>query len=100
MSTTENAPVSKPILGMAAFPKLAPGDRIRVTERVVTIDRTWVTHVEGEIVSCRPESTGSWFAHGKNDKLWLLRVRIRKQDGEISTLNIDQNTEIEILNKK
>lgn len=85
------------MLGMAAFPKLVPGDRVRVTGRVVTIDSTWVNTVEGEVISCEPESTGSWFAHGKNDKLWLLRVRLRKADGEISTLNIDQNTEIEIL---
>lgn len=100
MSTIENAPAYKPMLGMVAFPKLATGDRIRVTQRVVTIDRTWVTQVEGEVVACTPESTGSWFAHGKNDRLWLLRVRLRKQDGEISVLNIDQNSEIEILGKK
>jgi hypothetical protein len=87
------------MLGMAAFPKLSPGDRIRVTERVVGYDRTWITHVEGEVVSCQPETTGSWFAHGKHDKLWLLRIRLRKADGEISALNIDQNTEIEILQK-
>lgn len=86
---------TQPQLGLAAFPQLAPGDRIRVTQRVVTLDRTWVNQVEGEVVSAQPETTGSWFAHGKNDKLWLLRVRLRKPDGEISTLNIDQNTEIE-----
>jgi hypothetical protein len=96
MSTTN----AQPQLGLAAFPKLAPGDRIRVTERLVTLDQTWVTQVEGNVISARPETTGSWFAHGKDDKLWLLRVRLRKPDGEISTLNIDQNTEIEILEKK
>lgn len=90
-------PESKPQIGMKVFPNLVPGDRIRVTERVVGYDRTWVTHVEGEVISCQEESTGSWFALGKDDKLWLLRIRLRKADGEISALNIDQNTEIEIL---
>lgn len=96
MSTT---PESQSMLGMEAFPLLNPGDRIRVTERLIGHDQTWITRVEGEVISARPETTGSWFAHGKHQKLWLLRVRLRKADGEISTLNIDQNTQIQILHK-
>ncbi|HOJ75825.1 MAG TPA: hypothetical protein PL151_15090 [Phycisphaerae bacterium] len=92
-------PQSKPMLAMAAFPQLAPGDRIRVTERIVGMAQTWVTQVEGEVIACRPETTGSWFTHGKRAKLWLLRVRLRKPDGEITTLNLDQNSQVEILSK-
>lgn len=87
------------MLGMAAFPKLSAGDRIRVSERVVGYDQTWLTHVEGEVVSCEPETTGSWFAQAKHNKLWLLRIRLRKDDGEITALNVDQNTEIQILSR-
>jgi hypothetical protein len=80
-----------------SIPDIAPGDRIRVVERIVAHDQTWLTEVEGEVLSCRPESTGAWFALGKNDKLWLLRVRLRKDDGEITALNIDQNTDVQVL---
>jgi len=97
-STTQSR--SKPFVGFEAALKIAPGDHIRVTERIVGHDRTWLTQVEGEVLSCKPETTGSWFALGKNDKLWLLRIRLRRPDGEISALNIDQNTQVELLEKK
>ncbi|MFQ5590741.1 MAG: hypothetical protein ACE5HE_06245 [Phycisphaerae bacterium] len=36
--------------------------------------------------------TGSWYAHGKGDKLWLKRLRIRKVDGEHTLLIVDNST--------
>jgi hypothetical protein len=41
--------------------------------------------------------TGSWYAHGKDDRLWLDRVRIRRVDGEITLLVIDDATAISRL---
>jgi hypothetical protein len=38
--------------------------------------------------------TGSWYAHGKHDKLWLKRLRLRKVDGELTLLVIDDSTAI------
>lgn len=78
-------------------PRLSKGDRIRVTQTIAGGDRRWLTHVEGVVESYRAESTGSWYAHGKHDRLWLLRVRLRKADGEISALTIDPNSRIEVL---
>lgn len=86
-----SAPISK------APPKLAAGQRIRVTQRIVGRDRTWRSSVEGVIVSCQEEPTGSWFAHGRHDRLWLLRVRLQKPDGEITALSLDHNSDVEIL---
>lgn len=86
---------SQPLPGMMVAPKLAPGDRVRVAQRIVAHDRTYVQYAEGTVLSCGPETTGSWFAHGKHDKLWLLRLRLQKDDGEISALVVDQNTTIE-----
>ena len=57
----------------------------------------WSTVAEGIVEACRPEPTGSWCAHGKNDKLWLIRLRIRKDDGELTALVIDHNSRIEVL---
>jgi len=36
--------------------------------------------------------TGSWFARGKDDRLWLKRLRLRKADGEVSLLVVDDGT--------
>lgn len=77
--------------------KLKPGDRIRVTQRIESRTGAWPSRVEGTVESCKWEPTGSWFAHGKDDRLWLLRVRLRKDDGEITTLVIDRNSEIDLL---
>ena len=41
-----------------------------------------------------PRATGSWYAHGKNDKYWLLRVELVTDDGEVSWLTVDQNTRV------
>ncbi len=54
--------------------------------------------VEAEIVGViegwEDKATGSWFAHGKHDRLWLKRLRLRKEDGEITLLVIDDSTHI------
>jgi len=76
---------------------LRPGQRIRVYQEIERREGNWVTFVEGRLLSVRPEKTGSWYAHGKDDKLWLNRIRLQKDDGEISTLAVDQYTRVEIL---
>jgi hypothetical protein len=51
--------------------------------------------VEGTVVRWRQDRTGSWFAHGKDDKVWLDRLELRRDDGELVTLNLDQWSMIE-----
>jgi hypothetical protein len=77
--------------------KLTPGTRVRATQFIHGRAETWSSRVEGVVEACRPEATGSWFAHGKNDRLWLLRLRLRKDDGEVASLVIDQNSEVTVL---
>ena len=43
------------------------------------------------------KQTGSWFAHSKDDKLWLDRLVLRKEDGEITSLNLDDYTRVEVI---
>lgn len=83
----------------AKLPDVAPGDRVRVVQHVVGRDDVWSSRVEGVVESRQAEPTGSWYAHGKNAKLWLVRLRIRKEDGEITALVVDHNTQIEILSR-
>ena len=74
--------------------ELQPGRRVRVVQ---TIDRRagdWHAVVEGVIQSVEEQKTGSWYAHSKDDKYWLRRIRLKKDDGEISVLSVDQYTEV------
>ncbi|MGI9012893.1 MAG: hypothetical protein ACR2GY_01430 [Phycisphaerales bacterium] len=72
-----------------------PGTRVRVTQQVPHRDEVWTNTIEGVVMRCRQAKTGSWFAHSKDDRLWLDRLEIRLDDGELTTLNLDQYSHIE-----
>lgn len=74
-----------------------PGKRVRVIQQMPQRDKTWSNTVEGVITRYQQARTGSWFAHAKNDKLWLDRLELRLDDGEIVILNLDQYSAIELL---
>ena len=76
---------------------LRPGARVRVTQQIAGGNYSWTTDVRGTVVSYEQRQTGSWFAHSKNDKLWLDRLLVRMADGELTTLNLDAFSHIEIL---
>ncbi len=74
-----------------------PGQRVRVVQTIERREGDWHDTVIGVIQSVTLEKTGSWYAHSKDDKLWLRRVRLVKDDGEVSVLSVDVLTEIELL---
>lgn len=78
---------------------LRPGVRVKVTQQIAGRDYTWTSDVTGTIVDYAQKQTGSWFAHSKDDKLWLDRLRLRKEDGELTTLNLDDYSRVEILSE-
>jgi hypothetical protein len=76
---------------------LVPGARVRVTQQIAARHYTLPAVIEGTLVSYSQKPTGSWYAHSRDDKLWLDRVVLRKDDGEISTLNLDDYASVEIV---
>ena len=76
---------------------LKPGTVVRVTQQIAARHYSLPTVVQGTVVRCEQRPTGSWYAHSKNDKLWLDRLVIRKADGELTTLNLDDFTRIELV---
>jgi len=77
--------------------KLAPGQTVRVRQTIHTREGDWGTTIEGKVVQLAPRPTGSWFAHGKDDRLWLQRLRLEKDDGEIVEVNIDRDSVVTIV---
>ena len=75
----------------AAFP---PGTPVCVTETTLLRDQPIETRIIGVVQEWEDMPTGSWYARGKNDKLWLKRLRLRKADGEITLLVVDDGTAI------
>lgn len=73
------------------------GQQVEVVQQIPHRDRVWATHVAGRVVCFEQRKTGSWFAHGKDDKLWLDRLTLRKDDGEIVVCILDPYTHVEVL---
>ncbi|GAB4195950.1 MAG: hypothetical protein Kow00105_10170 [Phycisphaeraceae bacterium] len=73
------------------------GQRVAVIQQIPRKEGVWTERVEGVVLKTEQAKTGSWYAHAKDDKLWLDRLVIRKDDGEIVTCNLDQYTHVEAI---
>ena len=76
--------------------QLVPGTRVSVIQQIPARNRAWSSKIDGTILDYEQKKTGSWYAHSRDDKLWLDRLTLRKDDGEITTLNLDEYTRIEV----
>ncbi|TVQ60703.1 MAG: hypothetical protein EA379_07805 [Phycisphaerales bacterium] len=74
-----------------------PGQRVRVTQQIPRIKDTLTIAVEGVVRRFGQQKTGSWFAHSKDNKVWLDRLEILKSDGEVVVCNLDQYSRVELL---
>ena len=77
--------------------QLKPGTKVKVIQQIPARDRTWSSEVVGTIIAVGSSKTGSWYAHARNSRLWLDRMTIRKDNGEISNLNLDRYSRIEVV---
>lgn len=90
-------PSTPPTTPPSPTTRYAPGSRVRVTQQVPRLTGTLTTRTEGTIVRFGQQKTGSWYAHSQDDKLWLDRLELRKDDGELVVLNLDQYSRVEVL---
>jgi len=78
--------------------RFKPGTRVRVTQQIPQRDgECWVTSTEGVIVRYEQAMTGSWYAHARDERLWLDRLTIKLDDGEITVFNLDRYTHVDVL---
>ncbi len=78
-------------------PIYKPGTRVRVLQQIPQRDEAWTTQARGTIVKYDQRKTGSWYAHSKDERLWLDRLTLRTDDGEIIMLSLDENTRVEMI---
>lgn len=74
---------------------IEPGTRVIVTQQVARPREPHTITIEGVVVSYGQSTTGSWFAHAKSDRLWLERLTLRKDDGEIVVCNLDRYSRVD-----
>ncbi|HUW81439.1 MAG TPA: hypothetical protein VMZ31_01435 [Phycisphaerae bacterium] len=79
---------------MDDLPLVQPGERVKVVQTIRWRDASWHTELEGVVEGVNRQPTGSWFAHGQDGRLWLRRVQIRKDDGELVDLVLDESSRV------
>jgi hypothetical protein len=73
---------------------LAIGTSIQVFQKIHQADPSRQAVTSGVFEGWEEEPTGAWYASGRHGKLWLRRLKLRKADGEVSVLTLDDQTRI------
>ncbi len=71
-----------------------PGTPVCVRQQVDRRGEAYEAEVVGVVVGWEEQATGSWYAHSKDGQLHLTRLKLRKDDGELVLLVIDDSTVI------
>ena len=74
-----------------------PGTVVKVTQQIARHLDALTMEVTGKVLRQERQPSGSWFARNKRDKVWLDRLVIEKEEGEISILNLDEYTVVEVV---
>jgi hypothetical protein len=73
------------------------GTLVRITQQIPRRTDTYTIAVTGKVIRQERQSTGSWFARNTCGKVWLDRLIVEKADGEVTILNLDEYTAVEVL---
>ena len=78
-------------------PKYAPGTRVRVIQTVRVGHRHWTTRVEGvvELEGFRP--VGGIEMGGKASYCHQPTLRLRRDDGEVTVVALDEKTQVQTI---
>ena len=77
---------------------LKPGQRIRITQRVrVGSTGTWTATVEGAYRNVNYLNTGLATDRVPEDDIVVVTVHFTKDNGELSSVTLDENSKIELV---
>jgi hypothetical protein len=79
--------------------QLEPGQRIRIIQRVRVGQKEWDTAVEGAFRDVNYLATGLSTDRVPEDDIIVPTVHFTKDNGELSSITLDEHTRIEVLPK-
>jgi hypothetical protein len=89
MSTSTNAASRR------LFEELKADDRIEVVHEVkVGSSKTWMTRTVGTVVNTERRRQGLHFRRNADDKVFADSIILKRDDGELTTVTMDEFTEI------
>ncbi|HEV3021148.1 MAG TPA: hypothetical protein VGX76_01725 [Pirellulales bacterium] len=74
--------------------QLAPGDRVQVTHEVKVGQKVWNTEIVGTVERVERRRHGLHFRRQYDDKVFSDLVVLKLGDGTLSTVNIDEFTDL------
>ena len=81
------------------YETLRPGDRIEVVHEVkVGSSKTWATTTVGTVVSTERRRQGLHYRRNPDDKVFADMIVLKRDDGELTTITMDEFTELRRLN--
>jgi hypothetical protein len=81
------------------FDELKPGDRIEVEHEVkVGSTKTWTTKTTGTVVHTERRRQGLHFRRNPDDKVFADTIVLKRDDGELTSVTMDEFTELKRLN--
>ena len=75
-------------------PKYAPGTRVRVTQPSGSATGDWTTRVEGVVETKGSGPVGGMEMGGKASYCHQPTLRLRRDDGEVTVVALDENTQV------
>ncbi len=81
------------------FEDLREGDRLEVVHEVkVGSSKTWKTKTVGTVVRTERRRQGLHFRRNPDDKVFADLIVLRRDDDELTTVSMDEFTELKRLN--
>ena len=84
---------------LLAFQQIQPGDLVELKHEVkVGYDR-WHTTTAGTVVSKERRRHGLHYRRNHDDQVFSDSIVLRRDDGEVSTVTLDEFSELRILSR-
>jgi hypothetical protein len=80
------------------FTELQPGDRVEIVHEVkVGSSKTWSTKSVGTVVNTERRRQGLHYRRSVDDKVFADMIKLKRDDGELTTITMDEFTELRRL---
>lgn len=82
---------------LETYAQLVPGDRVEIVHEVKVGFRTWMTTTRGEVVKTERRRHSLHFRRNYDDKVFSDMILLRREDGELTTVTLDEFSELRKL---
>ena len=82
---------------LAVFESLQEGDRVELKHEVKVGFRRWTTTTVGEVVRCERRRHGLHRQRNPDDKVFSDVIVLRRDSGELTTVTLDEFSELRKL---